>query len=261
MSTTTTTDHSIDDTRLPPPRILEYILFPFFILAFFGTLILFDIIIKIISLTFPKGKEWAALWFNTFVLYSLKVVGTRFSITGQEHLPSSGPCIIISNHQSMFDIPGIHVACAKLLPRFVAKKELGKGIPGVSPCLRISDAALIDRSDAAQALKEIKRFAKFIKETKTSAVIFPEGTRARFHTPRAFKTRGANTLIKESAPVWIVPISIQNSWKLQARKFGPLPLRVHIKLHIHPPHFIENDNLSEETILKVEQEIKSLLIY
>jgi 1-acyl-sn-glycerol-3-phosphate acyltransferase len=260
MTTTTTTNDSIEDTILPPPSILEFILFPFFILAFLGTLILFDIIIKIISFTFPKGKEWVALWFNTFVLYSLKVVGTRLSVIGQEHLPPSGPCIIISNHQSMFDIPSIHVTCRKLLPRFVAKKELGKGTPGVSACLRISDAALIDRSDATQALREIKRFGKFIKETSTSGVIFPEGTRARFHTPRAFKTRGVNTLIKETAPIWIVPITIQNSWKLQARKFGPLPIGVNIILNIHPPHFIKNADHSEETILKVEQEIKSLLV-
>ncbi len=248
------------DTQLPPPTVLEYILFPFFLLAFFGTLVFYDFVLKTISFVYPKAREWGAYHFNKWVLYSLKVVGTKVKIRGQEHLPESGPCVIVSNHQSMFDIPSIHVACKKLLPRFVAKIELGRGIPGVSACLRISNAALIDRSDAPQALKELKRFSDFIKQSKTSAVIFPEGTRARFHTPKAFKKKGTITLIKETAPVWIIPVSIQNSWKLQARKYGPLPLGVEIELYIHKPVFFEGNENSEQILDQIEHEIKSLLI-
>jgi 1-acyl-sn-glycerol-3-phosphate acyltransferase len=247
-------------TGLPPPGILEYFLFPFFLLAFFGTLILYDIILKFVTWVIPFAKEWGAYHFNNCVLYSLKVVGTKVKISGQENLPDSGPCIIISNHQSMFDIPSIHVACKKLLPRFVAKKELGRGIPGVSTCLRLSGAALIDRSDAQQAVREISRFGKFIRESGTSAVIFPEGTRARYHTPRAFKKRGAIALMKEVTPGWIIPVSIQNSWKLQARKYGPLPIGVEIDLHIHKAVFLENPDEAGLILEQVEEEIKSLLI-
>jgi 1-acyl-sn-glycerol-3-phosphate acyltransferase len=248
------------DTGLPPPGLAEYILFPLFLLAFFGTLVLYDIILKFVTWCVPSAKEWGAYHFNNCVLYSLKVVGTKVKISGQEHLPDSGPCIIISNHQSMFDIPSIHVACRKLLPRFVAKVELGKGIPGVSTCLRLSGAALIDRSDANQALRELKRFGEFIKESKTSAVIFPEGTRARYHTPKPFKKRGTLALMKEIAPVWIVPVSVKNSWKLQARKFGPLPLGVQIQLHIHPPMYLDSVSEAGKILDMAEEKIKSLLI-
>lgn len=257
---TGSTNNMTNSPSLPKPGILEYILFPFFLIAFLGTLLLFDLVIKVTNRLFPSKKEWAAYQFNKFVLLSLKVVGTSLSISGRENLPDSGPAIIISNHQSMFDISSIHVACKELLPRFVAKIELGKGIPGISACLRYSDAALIDRSDTMQALRELKRFAAFIKESKTSAVIFPEGTRARFHEPKPFKKRGTISLLKDTTPVWVIPVSVQNSWKLQARKYGPLPIGVKIKLHIHEPIYLEKGADIDHVFDTAESKIKSLLI-
>ena len=247
------------EDHLGKKNLLEYLLFPIFIFSFFFVIITFDIILKIIRLFIPSLKEWGAYAFNKSVLLSLKTIGSSLEVSGEENLPPSGPSIIISNHQSMFDIPSIHVTCKKLLPRFVAKIELGKGIPGVSACLRISDAALINRSDSGQAVKELRRFAKFIKESKTSAVIFPEGTRARFHTPKPFKKKGSLLLIKETAPVWIIPISIKNSWKLQARKYGPAPLGVKIKLHIHPAVFFNGEGDLDKIFEKIESKIKSEL--
>jgi len=216
------------------PSYLEYILFPLFLICFLSTLLLFELIQQIVKLTNPSLKtiDFCSLWFNKFVLYSLKVVGTRIEVSGKENLPEAGPAVIISNHQSMFDISSIHVSCAKIRPRFVAKLELSKGIPGISTCLKLSKAALIDRSDPSQALPEIQRFGAFIKESRTSGVIFPEGTRARSGDLKEFKKRGAISLLEQVNPAMVIPVCVENSWKLQARRYGPLPTGVIIKIKI-----------------------------
>ncbi|HMO17933.1 MAG TPA: lysophospholipid acyltransferase family protein [Oligoflexia bacterium] len=256
---TTTQDENLNDSPealLPPPSIAEYLVFPFFLIAFISTLILFEIIQRANKLIYPKNTEYSILWFNRFVLYSLRIALVRLHIEGKEKLPKEGPAVVISNHQSMFDISSIHVAVAELKPRFVAKKELGQGIPGVSTCLRYSNAALIDRSDPAQALPEIERFAKFLKEKKACGVIFPEGTRARSDSIKSFKKRGPLTLMDAVKPAWIIPVTIQNSWKLQARKRGPLPLGVDINLKIHTPLFLEENGNSNDIFRKAESMIR-----
>ena len=68
------------------------------------------------------------------------------------------PLIIVSNHQSMNDIPPIIWYMRKYHPKFVSKIELGKGIPSVSYNLRHGGSALIDRKDSKQALVAIARF-------------------------------------------------------------------------------------------------------
>lgn len=254
----TPANHSTDiEAALPPPSLLEYILFPFFILAFLFTLLSFDLIQRIHFIVHPKSIELSFVWFNRFILYSLRVLGTKLSITGQNELPGEGPAIIISNHQSMFDISSIHVAAESLRPKFVAKKELGKGIPGVSKCLRYSGAALIDRNDPLQALPEIERFAKLLKEKKTSGVIFPEGTRARSGTVKSFKKRGPVTLMEAARPIWVIPVTVQNSWKLQARKFGPIPFGVVIEVTIHEPIFLDDTKSAKEVFRHAETVIRS----
>lgn len=252
-----TRENTIPST-IHEPSYLEYILFPIFLFFFLSTLLLFELIQQIVKLTNPSLKtiDFCSLWFNKFVLYSLKVVGTRIEVTGQENLPETGPAVIISNHQSMFDISSIHVSCAKIRPRFVAKFELSKGIPGISTCLKLSKAALIDRSDPSQALPEIQRFGVFIKESKTSGVIFPEGTRARGSELKEFKKRGAISLLEQVTPAIVIPVCVENSWKLQARKYGPLPIGVTIRIKILESIPLNSPEDAKFVYRKVENLIK-----
>ena len=55
-----------------PAGLLEYFLFPIFLLSFFFTLFLFDLIQRIGSLFGNKGIEKTELWFNKSLLLCLK---------------------------------------------------------------------------------------------------------------------------------------------------------------------------------------------
>ena len=132
--------------------------------------------------------------FNWFALRFLHLLGTTYKVNLPENLPVNKPVIIVSNHQSMWDIPPIIWFLRSLHPKFISKKELGKGIPTISYNLRHGGSVLIDRKNPEQATQEIKNIAHYISKHNRGVVIFPEGTRSRDGNPKPFKQRGLLTL-------------------------------------------------------------------
>lgn len=174
-------------------------------------------------------------YLNFFLTHCLHILGVRFSVFGREHIPENVPVILVANHQSMNDIPPIIWFMRKCHPKFISKKELGKGIPSVSYNLRHGGSVLINRKDPRQAVQAIKTMAAYIEEHKRGVVIFPEGTRSRTGVPKPFQTRGLKTLFEEAPNALVLPISINNSWKtLRYGKF-PMGLGTHITFTIHKP--------------------------
>ena len=138
----------------------------------------------------------------------LNVLGTRFSWDNPYAIAKNQPVIIVSNHQSMYDISPIMWYMRKHHVKFVAKKELAKGIPSVSYNLRHGGSVLIDRKNPRQALPAMIKFAEYIENNNRAAVIFPEGTRSKDGMPKPFKTRGLEVLIKKIPSALIVPLSL-----------------------------------------------------
>lgn len=199
------------------------------------------------------GKSVALM--NLCLMRCSLLLGSTYSFTNKHKIPADRPLIIVSNHQSMHDIPPIIWFMRKHHPKFVSKKELGKGLPSVSYNLRVGGSALIDRNDNKQALREISNLGKYIEKFNRSAVIFPEGTRSKNGQPKPFKTTGLKLLMKNTPSALIVPISINNSWKmLQYGKF-PLGLFNRITYEVHAP--IENNKNLDALITKVETIVKS----
>jgi 1-acyl-sn-glycerol-3-phosphate acyltransferase len=192
---------------------------------------------------------------NFFLLRTSHILGTTYTLTGRENLPENKPLILVCNHQSMHDIIPIIWFLRKVHPKFISKKELGKGIPSVSLNLRIGGSALIDRKDGKQALTEIKKAGGYINSTNRSMVIFPEGTRSKTGKPKEFATNGLKMLYKNAPDAYFVPISINNSWKMN--KFGQFPLGLGTKItfQIHKPLKI-SDYSFDEIFEKTEEIIK-----
>src|SRR5690606_24641552 len=132
---------------------------------------------------------------NLLLIWCTKILGTTHKFTGKEKLPKNVPLIFVSNHQSIFDISPVEWYLSEFHPKFISKKELGKGIPSVSYNLQKGGSVLIDRADPRQALPEIKKLAKYIEQNKYSAVIFPEGTRSRNGKLKSFHDSGLKMLV------------------------------------------------------------------
>lgn len=184
----------------------------------------------------------------------LNIMGTRFSIDNPYNIPVNRTCIFVANHQGMYDIPPIIWFLRKHHPKFVSKKELGRGIPGISFNLRHGGSALIDRKNPRQAVLNISKFADYLTNTHRSAVIFPEGTRSRTGQPKKFAITGLQVLFKKLPHALVVPITVNNSWKLFKYGSFPLGMGVHVKLKVHEPIPVDSQE-PEGLIALVERTI------
>ncbi len=237
-------------------KLLSYPLTVLFFICFGIVLVIFHPIqwfcLKIFGYDAHKRSVSILNW---FIMRCTNVLGTRYTFENKQPIPTDRPLLIVTNHQSMYDIPPLIWYMRKYHPKFVSKIELGKGIPSVSFNLRNSGSALIDRKDPKQSIAELQKLGKYIEANKRSAVIFPEGTRSRNGVPKPFRTTGLKVLMKNAPSALIVPISINNSWKLL--RFGKFPMGLgnHLRFKVHPPMEIEGD--SDALISQIEKQIVS----
>ncbi|MFO7744847.1 MAG: lysophospholipid acyltransferase family protein [Psychroflexus sp.] len=227
-------------------KIFSYPLSVVFYLFFGLTLVIFHGLQWLsFNLSGYQAHKKSVDLFNFFLLRCLNLVGTRFQYNNKFTFDKNRPHIIVSNHQSMFDIPPIIWYMRQLHPKFISKKELAKGIPGISYNLRHGGSVLIDRKNAEQALGQIKKLGKYISETKRGAVIFPEGTRSKTGVPKQFAFNGLKTLFEACPDAVVVPVCINNSWKLQRYGMFPLGVGAFLKLEVLQPLEVKNFEIPE----------------
>jgi 1-acyl-sn-glycerol-3-phosphate acyltransferase len=191
-----------------------------------------------------------------------RILGTRYKLRNTHALATDRPLIIVSNHQSMNDISPLIWLFRKYYPKFISKKELGKGIPSISYNLRHGGAALIERNNPKQAITEIIRFAKYVHQNTYAAVIFPEGTRSKTGEPKPFKTKGLHVLFKYIPNAQIVPVTINNSWKTTRYGKFPCGLGARITIDTHQPILLSDYAKSnyDELISRIEKVITDHIV-
>ncbi len=199
-------------------------------------------------------------YLNFLLVRCTNILGTTYQIKNIDKIPKNTPLILVANHQSMYDIIGIIWYLRKFHPKFVSKKELGTGIPSVSYNLRNGGSVLIDRKDPKQAIPKIKGLSEYIEKNKRTAVIFPEGTRSKTGKPKEFAQSGLIFLCKYAPNAYVVPISINNSWKMV--KFGAFPMGLGTKIEfiIHNPIAVKDISI-EDLLEKTEKLVKEAIHY
>jgi 1-acyl-sn-glycerol-3-phosphate acyltransferase len=206
------------------------------------------------------GYPLSVVWLQFWLMRSTNVLGTRYSITNPYEIETNQPLIIVANHQSLYDIPPIIWYFRRYHPKFISKKELGTGIPSVSYNLRHGGSVLIDRKKIKKSIEDIASFGENVKSNNWSAVIFPEGPRSRNGRPRPFKEKGLLTLINHIPNGILIPLTINNSWKMQRYGKFPLGIGTHIKYTVHKP--LKVNEYDNATIIKiVEQQITETIVY
>lgn len=230
-----------------PLTIVHFLLFFLFLLIFHPI----QLVCHAIGGHDLHQKSVAAL--NLFLMGSQLPLFNTFSIKFSKELPVGPSYIFICNHQSMFDIPPLIFYLRRYFPKFVAKKELAKGIPSISLNLRIGENCPIDRKDRKQAIGALVEFSKNVNEKNRSVVIFAEGTRSRTGEPKPFQRSGLKTIFKYVPEAVVVPVSINNSWKID--RYGRFPYGIgnHIKVTCHHPIPLKDRNHDE--VIDQAQEI------
>ncbi len=241
-------------------KIISYPISAIAMLLFLITLVIFHPIQWLCFNVFGYQAHKKSVDFLNFSLLKIgHLLGTSYTFENRALIPKNVPLIIVANHQSLYDIIGIIWYLRAFHPKFVSKKELAKGIPSISYNLRNGGSVVIDRKDPKQAIPEIKKLSEYIEKNNRSAVIFPEGTRSKTGKPKEFAQSGLKILCKNAPSAYVVPITINNSWKFVKFGFFPFGLGNRLIFTVHKPIAVKDfpfDEIMEKTEKAIVQEIK-----
>jgi len=234
-------------------KLLGHILSPLVIIAFFLVLLIFwPIQWACFTLSGYAAHKRSVDILNLFLLRTFYLAGNRVIFINKQNLPVGRPIIFVANHQSLADIPPLIYYLRKYHAKFISKIELTRGIPSISYNLKHGGAANIDRKDPRQSIAEIVKLALRMKENKWSTVIFPEGTRSKDGVVRPFLSAGVATILKKCPEALLVPIAINNSWRMTQYGYYPLSTFERMTWEVLEP--IEPDGRSADEVVKEAEE-------
>jgi len=239
-------------------KVFGYILTPIYFFLFGLTLLVFHPLQWLsLHLFGAEPHQKVVNVMNRFLVACLLFLGTRVNFKKAKHLPKDRPLIVVSNHQSLYDISPLTVMFSDHDLKWISKKEIADArYPSISFNVKHGGSALIDRNDPRQAIAEIKKIAETIEAKNWSVCIFPEGTRSRNGKLKSFSINGLKTLIKYAPSALIIPVTINNSWKIV--RFGSFPHSTFdkISLKMHQP--IEPSEMKiDELVSHLEEVIGS----
>ncbi len=226
-----------------------------FMIAFGLIMVLFDAIFRITFLFGQRANAWVLGVMQTVVIYAMRLAGIRIVVERSPRIKPWTSYIIVSNHQSMFDIPTFGWQFFTNFPKYISKIELAKWIPSVSVQLRKGGHALIDRKDRASAVRAIDKLAHEVVENGFSAVIYPEGTRARDGVLKPFKPAGTVALLKQAKNTPVVPVCIDNSWRIMQHNMLPIPWGIEMRWWAGDPIERRPDEDPYALLAEVERQI------
>lgn len=212
-----------------------------FYLGYVGSLVVHSLVSVAAGVFMPvKARFRFFLLWNRFIMWWLKVTcGVRVRFQGTENVPS-GPCVIVSNHQSpwetLYFIFHFMPACA------ILKKEL-LSIPFFGWGLRMLQPIAIDRSRKRQAMDMIIAQGRQRLADGISVIVFPEGTRVAPGEIKRFSTGGAQLALAAGVP--ILPVAHNAGLYWPARRLMKYPGTIDVR--IGPPIFVTDTNAREAT--------------
>jgi 1-acyl-sn-glycerol-3-phosphate acyltransferase len=156
--------------------------------------------------------------------------GIKLDLAGRANVTPGVTYLVMSNHQSLYDIPVLfHVLGPNI--RMVAKKELF-GVPVFGHALAAAGFVEVDRGNRQSAIRNLER-AHALLSKGTHVWIAPEGTRSPTGKLLPFKKGGFHLALDASLP--ILPVTLRGTRDvLRAR--GILSNRgVTVRVTFHPP--------------------------
>ena len=196
-----------------------------------------------------SGKKIGKYLVRNLFVVVLKICGVKVVVEGIENVDRNERYLVVSNHQSVFDIPVIG-AVLPLNLRIFAKKELSR-IPLFGQLMVLYDFVFVNRNNAREAVRDLKRATDKMKHY--SFLVFPEGTRTKDGTVGKFKT-GAISLAFDSREK-ILPVALVGVDKIM-RPGKLIVNKGTVYVNIFPPVTL-NENDSRKTVAEKLQFIIS----
>lgn len=191
-----------------------------------------------------RVMEW---WGRGFI----RLGGWRVRTEGLERLPEGG-AILVSNHQSLVDIP-LFLAVIPKPVKFLAKRELGE-IPLFGKAMGYAGNLFIDRDDPRDAVHLMREAVRRIAKGQV-VVIFPEGTRSPDGAIGEFKSGAFYIARKAGLP--ILPVYIDGGRRALPK--GSLLFRpAEMVVRVLEPLFIEGGGSSPQQ--EIAEEVRRRIL-
>jgi len=145
-------------------------------------------------------RWWAGVW--------LRAAGARVSADGLEQVSAAGPCMMVSNHQSLLD-PIVHLHVLPVSLRVLAMRELFR-IPLFGPALRAAGMIEVDRE--SPDFREIDAEAARALAAGHWLLAYPEGRISPDGTIGEFKDGAFVIAITGQVPV--IPVAIHGTGRI-----------------------------------------------
>jgi len=182
----------------------------------------------------------------------LRITGTHVRIQGLENMDPRKSYILVSNHQSSFDIFSL-LGYLPLQFRWIAKAQLFR-IPFMGWAMTRTGYISIERDSPKKAYRSMLRAAEVVRKG-TSVIIFPEGTRSPDGRLQPFKKGVFLIALKSRAP--ILPITIQGTSQI-LRKGDWRTYPGEVKIQIDPP--IDTAAIPNEKEMELSQRVRSTMM-
>jgi 1-acyl-sn-glycerol-3-phosphate acyltransferase len=183
-------------------------------------------------------------WFRRLGRMLSRVGPWNIRITGAENIAANRVYVIVSNHQSLADIPLI----SHLRPdtKWLAKAELFR-VPLVGWMMRMAGDVPVDRSAPKQGARAMLRCAKYLRQG-CSVVFFPEGGRSPDGEVQPFNEGAFQLALREQVP--ILPLVVEGTGKALPAKSWLWGSSRDIQLRVLEPVSVEGRGVKESAALR-----------
>ena len=202
----------------------------------------------------PRGYyDWAGRVFSKVQLWA---GATPVRVIGLEHIDRVNPQVVACNHQSMFDVWAV-AANLPVMYHFVAKKEVRR-IPIFGRAAQAAGHVFIDRGNLALAVESLKEAGRKLKEEKSTAVVFPEGTRSLTGDLQRLKKGPFVMAIEAGVP--IVPTVIDGTFDILPKRgfrLHPQPITLRFGVPVDAGKYTHDDR--DALIARVHAQMAEML--
>jgi 1-acyl-sn-glycerol-3-phosphate acyltransferase len=164
----------------------------------------------------------------------IAIAEMTLDVRGKDEVDWSRSYVIMSNHQSLFDIPVLAATVPGSL-RFVAKKELFR-VPIWGQAMRAAGIISIDRQNRRSAIESLREAGEII-HSGIHIWIAPEGTRSLDGQLGPLKKGGFMLAIDTGTP--ILPMVISGTHNARRKHERGIQTGVHVEVTFGKPLEVE----------------------
>jgi len=180
--------------------------------------------------------------------------GLKFTVEGDQHIPSTGGAVIAINHTGYMDFTyaGLPARRVKRYVRFMAKKEVfDNKISG--PIMRALKHIPVDRAAGADSYKAA---VDFLRRGELVGV-YPEATISRSFEIKEFKSGAARMAIEANVP--IIPVVIWGAQRVWTKGFPKRLGRTNTPISIAVGEPIQPNEPAAELTAKLHATMTTML--